>query len=106
MLLSAVNGQELRELRDLPLSQPAVTIFPYSIVIVIQSGLERVPLQSSATRSFLPETAADLNPTAVCFTISSPALYRFIDLFPFSGCAWLISLIFFHPNFNLVSLKS
>lgn len=79
MLLSAVNGQELC---DLSLSQPAITIFPYSIVIVIQLGLERVPLQSSATRSFLPQTSAALNP--VSFTISSSAIYRMIYLFIFS----------------------
>lgn len=107
MLLSAVNGQELC---DLSLSQPAIAIFPYSILIVIQLGLERVPLQSSATRSFLPQTSAALNP--VSFTISSSALYRMIDFlkkYLFSCYAytehlhrWLIYLLFFHPNFKLV----
>lgn len=111
MLLCAVNGQELR---GLSLSQPAIAIFPYSIVIVIQLGLELVPLQSSATRSFLPQTVAALNPkNAVSFTISSLDLYRIIDFFSVYAqqlnenlhrC--VIYLLFFHTNFKFVSYTS
>jgi len=109
MSLSVVNGQELR---DLSLSQTAIEIFPYSIVRVIQLGLERVALQSSATRlSIIPASNRCRSHSKCCHCQFHDILTSSLQIYIFSCCAenvhrWVISLLFFHPNFKLVSCTS